>query len=1827
MTNKYLVVWRATPPTISHKLMAIPARGVNAPEFVSHIAQPDTTPASLTFTSKDSSFVQFSPNWLPSSPQGISFKFKTLDADALLFLHYFANKTQDKPSYLFWLELKQGKLLASHLLDENVETFSLNNKLNDDEWHTVNYTKKPMEGDLSISVDATTVGLSVYQGDAVSDWLQSLQSVSAVFIAGLSPSSEAALSKDFRHLTGCVEDILFLSANDEEPWKEIHGNLQEGTLPGCVDRCALDMPCMNGRCVNSYESVHCDCIGTGYHGSKCEIRGNAVVSFQGFNFLEVTMFSSKEKLPMDTSHINLSFKVGIEQVVGMLFYAVGAVPVQTYLAMFIQNGRLVVNVKLGSRENRFLFKNNQPINDDSWHSVSFIHFDKHIVVELDGQRYEQAVLDGDGSFHFDGKALIGGGENMNGFPGLDKSANLVGCLREVYIDRFNVLEALAMNTSGLSFVGGDPIFQCQHLGYPPITFPSHESTLTLDGWKNGSMDLMFDLKTAQGDGLVMLVLLDVDKKLEGRLRMELMKTALVVHVDVGTAPGQQLVRKTLTSSSGINDTRWHGVALHLRDGVCTFVVDGIGFTLKYSDELSASTSVYLGGGWRGQGTGVKGCVRHIVFQGQEVIATHLINTAAANGVLLDNCPLSNPCAAGEFVCLHGGTCNAITGGAKCNCEGTNYVGAMCSYSMYKRSCAEHYFSGDHESGVKMVDLDGQGPLSATYVNCSFSSGSVITSVEHNFAAKTLVRDVHQSSVQFNITYHSMANEQLAQLVMNSPRCRQYFSYWCFEAPLYIKKGWTVLQSPSGRRLRNYNLLFASSCDANEKEWNVDHGYITNKDSLPIVSLQFYKMPSVAGVEETTKGTLSLGPLQCSSEFKEYRGHTATISRSQDFITLEPWNSNSLYFKFRTSGENVVMFHQTSKQKSLTAIIENAFNLRITFEMNGEFYESKVTTDRPMNDGQWHTMTVEKSLIDFRITVDYNEGFLALPKGLLIQAFTGPFLLGGMEEPPIGTEGMTGCVTEFTYNGGIAFLYDYYEHDENLQIYAGCNSACHSNPCQNDGRCVDHWSSYTCICAHPAQTGKDCSKDNTKDVVSFMREDLFLEYEPDNTDILTSNLSLGFRTIQSQALILYATDYYNNFIQMELVNETTFVFQFNSGRDVYQVKVNSTESLCPAVVMDEQVLCTHYCKDDTQCNIGMKCCPFGCGTQCVIPNAGSPLNNGEWVEVSVERYQHSTVVTVNDRKEQLQVPVSLLSDVYAEPFLHPQEVVQPYHLRNQGGSSIVQTFVGGAPNTMTLLPGLKGCLRGLVVNGQPWALQDLVKIMQRLFSSKAPSLKCMNHCSENPCKNGGVCTELWVGFTCNCTGTSYSGQTCQEEYGAQFKDESMLSIPLMMKTDPPALQMQQDSLEFGFSTDQPSGVLFYVRNIESSQVEERILILLDGGDLEAHIDLGAGSTMLRVLGPFNDTFRHVVVFKRFGNRVLFDVDNIGYEYETLEPVEETEFNDRHVMVVGGVETNMTSYGLDGLHGYTGCLTGLTYNGKHPLETLFRSNPEEDQSNTVHRQQCQMFQVKEDITKAITPVIPTQPIMMRTMPPWNSQAVQGVEISLPAELVSSSKINWILIGAVAGGGVAVLLLLLCCCCILRNSKKENVVMEEKQHLVKPQDEIHVVHAVRQEAAEAQCMDAPPPEETQRTPPHGIPEYVTPVHGTQTSSQVSMQQEKQEVKHTPLMESLIADKIASADSLSDDAAFRQLEAEAAAPSNDTPLWDDSTSQSNVMPATNDTVFPDIKMELENTSSGAVQSVDPIPIMSENEEALFDLVALADSTENTAPHPTKSDSEETSV
>lgn len=50
------------------------------------------------------------------------------------------------------------------------------------------------------------------------------------------------------------------------------------------------------------------------------------------------------------------------------------------------------------------------------------------------------------------------------------------------------------------------------------------------------------------------------------------------------------------------------------------------------------------------------------------------------------------------------------------------------------------------------------------------------------------------------------------------------------------------------------------------------------------------------------------------------------------------------------------------------------------------------------------------------------------------------------------------------------------------------------------------------------------------------------------------------------------------------------------------------------------------------------------------------------------------------------------------------------------------------------------------------------------------------CDELPCKHGGICIEDFGNQenTCNCEHTSYYGEFCNEEKGADFNGEAILS---------------------------------------------------------------------------------------------------------------------------------------------------------------------------------------------------------------------------------------------------------------------------------------------------------------------------------------------------------------------------------------------------------------------------------------------------------------------
>lgn len=53
--------------------------------------------------------------------------------------------------------------------------------------------------------------------------------------------------------------------------------------------------------------------------------------------------------------------------------------------------------------------------------------------------------------------------------------------------------------------------------------------------------------------------------------------------------------------------------------------------------------------------------------------------------------------------------------------------------------------------------------------------------------------------------------------------------------------------------------------------------------------------------------------------------------------------------------------------------------------------------------------------------------------------------------------------------------------------------------------------------------------------------------------------------------------------------------------------------------------------------------------------------------------------------------------------------------------------------------------------------------------------CNMKCDEVPCKHGGICIEDFENqkHTCDCEHTSYYGELCSEEIGAEFNGESIL----------------------------------------------------------------------------------------------------------------------------------------------------------------------------------------------------------------------------------------------------------------------------------------------------------------------------------------------------------------------------------------------------------------------------------------------------------------------
>ncbi|XP_069891740.1 contactin-associated protein-like 3 [Dipodomys merriami] len=163
-------------------------------------------------------------------------------------------------------------------------------------------------------------------------------------------------------------------------------------------------------------------------------------------------------------------------------------------------------------------------------------------------------------------------------------------------------------------------------------------------------------------------------------------------------------------------------------------------------------------------------------------------------------------------------------------------------------------------------------------------------------------------------------------------------------------------------------------------------------------------------------------------------------------------------------------------------------------------------------------------------------------------------------------------------------------------------------------------------------------------------------------------------------------------------------------------------------------------------------------------AGDGLNDGQW---------HSVSLSSKGNHVNMKVDSNAASAAHTLPgWMGPSD----------------SYYFGGCPENISgsgcgsCLEGFQGCLR-LISIGEK--VVDPISVQEGVLGSfsdlQIDSCGIIDRCFPSYCEHGGKCSQTWAAFSCDCTGTGYTGATCHssiyeqscEAHKYQGKDSSGL----------------------------------------------------------------------------------------------------------------------------------------------------------------------------------------------------------------------------------------------------------------------------------------------------------------------------------------------------------------------------------------------------------------------------------------------------------------------
>jgi len=166
------------------------------------------------------------------------------------------------------------------------------------------------------------------------------------------------------------------------------------------------------------------------------------------------------------------------------------------------------------------------------------------------------------------------------------------------------------------------------------------------------------------------------------------------------------------------------------------------------------------------------------------------------------------------------------------------------------------------------------------------------------------------------------------------------------------------------------------------------------------------------------------------------------------------------------------------------------------------------------------------------------------------------------------------------------------------------------------------------------------------------------------------------------------------------------------------------------------------------------------------------------------------------------------------------------------------------------------------------------------------------CHDQPCSNGGLCSEGWNRHVCDCSQTSFSGATCGdgESNVKSLRDQKptpcnnvthSLTLAaagtlkfegthsMSLNFDSGGVTHEADDVMVRFRTREQAGLLMATASDRSA---DRLEAALEGGRVRVEVRLGQSSRSVYAGQSLNDDIYHTLTLRRRGSKIEAIVDD-------------------------------------------------------------------------------------------------------------------------------------------------------------------------------------------------------------------------------------------------------------------------------------------------------------------------------------------------------------------